>query len=1413
MHGTSPLPPVVLSGYGGLVTLAKPDSVPEGASPRTYDGDYEVGGWKTRAGLTNRYVFAEWVSIGPDPGGAAVDTPLPAGGVAWANPGNALLDTGVYATATMTTGPVASVIGWQGFVSGTTKTLVVYFYSDVSSYVGAGFDFSGLTGATWLNGRTLTATGIYGSNSAMQFDVTSIAPFTTNTGTIRDTGSASIAVSTDALDVTHFNFSVPATSAPRGFGLAIIAYASEAATLNVQMLAGGVPRGTAETLPLNVGSPTTLTLGGIADLFGGAWTYSDLNNTEFGIRITANGPAGAVIYVGYSTLQIYLLPAAANFQYVTTFVAQDGSVRNIAIDASGNFWYEDLTNEPGVLHLATEGLATNALITAINGPDVEYVTFCDGKSGSDMPLQYTQKWIDRITQVGPGAAPTFTPQQSTTDTYAISTITQPPQKSDPEDPGHFQTLQWSAGPQSTAPGNVVTVFYGEQHGGGGSLVNQDTALVAAFNSGNAVYVYMSAMPAPFVNGTYLVTSVGGAVPPGGEGFRWFFTYQATSQLYKQYGGPDDATGYYQQTLATMTTAVPVPGLVVGNQVTITGTSETGYNNLWPISQALNSSQMVITETSVTSGIATYTYALSGGSTAAPVAGQLVTITGTTNANGALNQTNVTIATATGGTSGSFTVAVSAPNAVTVAEVGQAITAGTIFTFDPGANVVGTATNPIYGSATGGSLTFGGPAGQFIGAGTRQGTVIFITRNGYYTAPAPPVTFTLPSNTDAIAVNQIPIGPPDVVARAILLTEAGQNGVPGANFFTLPTPVQYIVEGVTYTTTSLFINDNVTTTATLFFTDSVLLNGLACDTYGYNLFNQIEIGDAGWVISYATRNFYGLCRNKVQNFNNLSFDGGYLPAGALLPLGWTTTDAYGTLIVSAKFGNAYYIKNTSADTLAVAGLISQTAYQDAYNIPILNANTAYSVRVSAAIPSGNRNGNLVVSLTADGITYGSFTLPFSQMTSNYETYTGTLLVNELPTIPTALTLNVSATGMGAGADVEIDRVEPFPTAIPVLGTTVYGSYAGLPEQVDAVTGQVGFSSENQQPVNGAMVLYDTFYGLKGWGGTTPGSSLYSLQKDSNLEPAQWDEPEVAQRSGGSCGPLAFDLGEQWFVGASRAGIYLFVGGQPGKINQEIYQVWDAINWKAASTIWVKVDITHRRLYIGVPMPTPNFWLPNAPVNAAPTSPNVILMCNFQGLDSGQELKSEPQMHTTMFGTLNAIDMRRKWSLWQIPAPYANFCAGINDEEFQICNGSGNSKIYTLDEDAETDDGLTIDSLYTTAGLVELSKRAQAQGAGGYRMRWGHMVASMESYGNVQVKLYPNRLLGPGDPTEGYNAWQIPGGITPGKPAFNDAEANLNFAATRTYIEFRENDGHGFTVSNLALEAKQDPWNAVRGRTGV
>jgi len=1175
-------------------------------------------------------------------------------------------------------------------------------------------------------------------------------------------------------------------------------------------------------------TPGTITIGSVTTQWGTLITAAIANGVGFGVQLSAvsGGFPLATVFLNSAALTLGLNTGTANFQWIETFVAQNGDVKNLSLDADGNFYVEDVTNAPGVQTLISEGITAGSYAVGVNGPDVEYMALTNLSTGSDQPLQYTPNWIDRITQVGPGAAPVFTPIQATENTYNIGTITQPPQKSDPGDPGHFQTLQWSAGPSSTAPGNVITVFYAVSLN-----YPEDLVLSTAFNSGQPVYVYMSSLPSPFVDGTYLVTSIGNLIPPGGSYYRWYFTYQVSSSQYTQIGGPDTATGYYQQTLATMTMDEAVPGLVVGNQVTISGASLSGWDAEWPISQTPDSSQMAITGTQVTASVATYNYALSGGSTAAPIAGQLVTVTGTTNANGALNVTNATIATATGGSTGSFTVGVSVVTAAFAPEDGQAVTAGTIFCFDPGVTTLGTTNNPIFGNSTGGSLTFVAATAQLIATGTKQGSVFFITRNGYYTAPAYPVTFAVPENTTALTASQIPIGPPNVVARGIILTESGQNGVPGANFFTIPVPVTYIVGNVSYTATALIINDNTSTSATFTFTDSVLLDALAVDVYAYNLFNQIEIGDPGWIAAYGTRNFYGLCKNKVQNFNNLSFDGGYLPGGVLVPLGWSTPDIYGSLIVSPKFGNSYYIENTSGSTLTVAGLIQQSAYQDQYLEPIIEPNTAYSVWVTAAIPSGNTVGNLVISLVANGIVYGSYTLPFASMATSYAIYEGTLLINKLATVPANLQLVVEGTGLGAGADVAIDRVDPFPTAIPIRATTAFGSYAGLPEQVDSVTGEVVFSSENQQPVNGAIVMYDTLYGLKGWGGNAPGSSLYSLQASSNLEPAQWQEPEVAQKSGGAIGPLAFDLGEQWFLGASRAGLYLFEGGQPGKIMQEIYQVWDAINWEAGNTIWVKVDIVHRRIYVGVPLPTPNFWLPNAPLNAVPTSPNVILMCNYQGLDSGQALKTEPQMHTTMFGTLNAIDMRRKWSIWQIPSPYGNIVQGTADEEFYICNGRGNGLIYQLDPTAINDNGLTIDSLYTTAGLPEMSKRTQMQGIGNSRVRFGYMSAAIKSAGNVGVTLYPNTLVGPsvgivhhGDlvpryvvlqpDTTGYNTWSMPGGLTPGLNGFNDAEASLNFAATRTFIEFRENDGSTITsLSNVLLKANKDHWNEFRGRTGV
>ncbi len=1305
MHGTGAGSPVILSSLGGLITLADPNSVPEGASPRTHDGDYLVGSWQSRAGLTNVYQTVS-AQVGPN-------VPSVATSATWANPNNILAQDGVYTTQN----PV-----------------------NVSN----------------------------------------------------------------AIDATGFIFNVPSTTQISGALVTVRGYSDVPANLSVQLLVGGSPYGAAKVISLPQ-SAGTISLGSLGDLWSGFLNSTNVNGLSFGVRFSAvsSGFDLATVYLDSCTITLGVNTGTSNFNFIQTFTAQDGSVKNFALDANGSLYIEDVTNSPGTLSLIMTGIAQNSYCVALNGPDVMYLSFSDLISGSDVPRQWTKNWIDRITQVGPAASPVFTPQIATGNTFAISTITQP----SPNTWSAIYFLQ-SSGTGSTTAGNVVTVYYSDS-----TVSSFDPDLVNAFNSGNPVYMWVTFANLPQSQGPYVVqvTSVGKASPPGQPRQFYYFTYQLTSVAFTYFKGstaPHNYTVNYQRSVATMTTAVAVPGLTVGNSITITGASVANYNSTWVITQALNSASMVITGTSVTGGVASFNYSLSGGSTAPPVAGQLITITGTTNANGKLNLVNASIDTSTGGTSGTFTILVSLPDATSVPESGLATTAGTQFAFDPGIQFLGTTTNPIYGNSTGGMLTFGGISGQFIGTGTRKGTVFFITRNGYYTAPAPPVVFTCPLNTTSILASNIPIGPPNVIARGIAFTEAGQNGVPGANFFNIPDPVTYIVNNVSYTATSLIIRDNVTTQTSFFFTDPILLSSRAIDIYGYNLFSQIEIGDPAWIVKYSDRNFYGLCRNKIQNFNNLSFDGGYLPASVLTPLGWTTPDAYGSLRVSAGFGNSYYIQNTSIGTLSEAGKISQTAFQDAYQTAIINANTTYSIRITARIPSGNINGNLLVTLTNATAVLGSFTIPFSSLKSNFTTVIGTLLTTKLATVPSSMMLNVSATNIGAGADIEIDRMELYPTDIPVLTTTVYASYAGLPEQVDAITGMVIFASENQQPINGAVVMYDTLYALKGWSGTNPGASMYSLQSSANLEPAQWEEPEVAQKSG-AVGILAYDFGEQWIVMANRNGLYLFEGGQPGKISHEIFQVWDAINWNAARTIWVRNDVVHRRLFIGVPMATPNFWLPDTPVNANPQSPNVILMCNYQGLDSGAMLKSEPQMHTTMFGTLNSVDMRRKWSIWQIPSPYMNIVGEQDDQHIYICNGRGNSKIYLLDDSAETDDGITIDSRYTTAGLVELTKRTQSPGLGSFRIRWGYIVAALESHGTINLRLLPNRLLGPSDPTAGYNAWTVPGGFSPGNPSMNDSESSLNFVATRTYLEFRENDGHRFSLNNIVVHGKKDTWNAVRG----
>jgi hypothetical protein len=1017
---------------------------------------------------------------------------------------------------------------------------------------------------------------------------------------------------------------------------------------------------------------------------------------------------------------------------------------------------------------------------------------------------------------------TATPQTS----YPISTITQPA-PGFPGQVGHFDGIEQSSGVGSNSPGNVITIYTADANAG--HFPGGDPVLTAAFNSGQPVYVFISDMipEYAFCNGTQLVTGIGLATPnfAGASAQRWYLTFNVSTVAFSNFGGSVAAiTGQYQITAATITTSEPVPGISIGSQVTISGTSVSNYNSTFTITQTPNSGSLEITQTQITAGSNTATYSYNVTSGANPTAGQLITITDTLNGAGNLNGVDLVISSVSGGTSGTFTIAglPTATSSLTVPEQGQGTTAGSQFVFDPGVATLGTDNDPIFGNSTGGGLVFIINENTLIGPGTRQGTVFFITRNGFWTAPAPPVTFNVPENTQAILATQIPIGPPNVIARAIVFTEGGANGVPGASFYTIPAPVTFIVQGVTFTASSLFINDNTTTTATFSFPDATLLAATEVDIQGGNLFNLEELPDAAWNLQYAGRTVWGRVRNQIQNFINLSFDGGYLasPSGNLSPLGWTLSpsDGLGILLVSPVFGNSYYINNTvgTSTSSATFDLIYQSAFQDINLVPILQNQVGYSVRVTCRSPSSGRGGALVVDLTPKtstgfGATLGEFVIPLASMTSTMQTFEGTILDSGL-NIPSNLQFRVFGFELPQGTDVEIDRIMIFPTEAPTNLTGLTISYGqdesggdSDPESFDQVTGIIDTQTVNAQPANGGFQLRGLLYIVKE-------SSLGFLKDTPNQEPANWTPFEEVSNVAGACGIHAYTIdkhkGAEWASMACQNGWYLFNGGAPTPIQIEIQDLWNSINWDAAEGISICNDIPNQKMYAAIPLPTPNPWMNDATVNSSPTTPNVILALDYKGMGTIDDLMNGMSMHMTMMGKLAVHDIRRKWSLWTIPTPYIGL---VKRSELRtivmFCNGINSSKIYQLDPTVRGfDDGVPFTSSYCTYGFIDASKQDSLPMFGQFnkRYRFFDLLASGEiTTGgfNANLEFFQNTLDAP-------YPYVVPGGIELNDPAANNIQGPLDEYAQRLFVEISMTDGW-FKMSRLTLSGAADSWAAIRG----
>src|SRR6185369_17043678 len=114
-------------------------------------------------------------------------------------------------------------------------------------------------------------------------------------------------------------------------------------------------------------------------------------------------------------------------------------------------------------------------------------------------------------------------------------------------------------------------------------------------------------------------------------------------------------------------------------------------------------------------------------------------------------------------------------------------------------------------------------------GKHQMQVLYLTRQGYTTRPSPPVKF-IANGDQYLDVSNIPIGPPNVVARILAFT-----GADGSEFFYIPVPAQINGQVVS---TATQINDNTTTSVRLDFGDPTLFAGLDIGTIGNDLPSQV-----------------------------------------------------------------------------------------------------------------------------------------------------------------------------------------------------------------------------------------------------------------------------------------------------------------------------------------------------------------------------------------------------------------------------------------------------------------------------------------------------------------------------------------------------------------------------------------------
>jgi len=976
-----------------------------------------------------------------------------------------------------------------------------------------------------------------------------------------------------------------------------------------------------------------------------------------------------------------------------SFVDPKGNIKNLFFDSNGELWVEDVTNSPGTytpLYASTPG----SYMQSITEFGREYIAISDGLHGADIPLMYDGIFLDRYTQDAPGAPPTITnlviPGQplavNASASYTVTTVKL----------NGTNALEVDVVPVVPAnvlvPGTVITIA-------GNSLYNVTGTVLSVQRDFSGI---VSAIFITYT-GSNLGTGTGGT---------------ATSPTYSL---------LRSNNIVSARTLNP-HGLQVGYQVRISDTTAaTVTGATWVINNAN------------LPGIATIT--LPGTALNGISAGETVSLAQDTGLTPWLSTSNDDLNVFT-------VVAAPAPNQFQIQISAQSGTAGTL--------KVSYAWNGIFyvtSIPTGNSFTYQqrGPNDVYSGTGNEfpqgqaapgkhQMQVAFLRRQGGLTAPSPPIVFE--ANGDSyLSISNIPIGTSaDIIGRVLLFTGAG-----GSLFYYIPVPA--IIEGLIISTGTV-INDNTTTSAILDFSDNTLFAAIACSIPGNNLAAQIVVDGSLGFASYASRLITYGQRNRVQNLQNMGFEGGLLSlSNPGYPLGWVS-DGRGSVLAQGaggvKPGSGWSILSGTTST------IQQSAFQDGYGAPILNGNTLYKVRLFLSRSSNTNNSFATITYNIQSPSLGILATAVisTRLTRTGAWFEATFSAMTPLSIPSDAVLSMTFQWPGAGGErAVLDEQSLIFSDNPYTDTIEYGSYINNPEGLDGLTGVFGPANDTHKIMNNGIIRGNLYMLTR-----DPSGNLHETSDNGTTEPSGWTINDVAS----DCGSLsAFCLttsqaddntssgGEEWFAWASEAGARLFGGDQPWKISQEIQPNWRSrgtavqVNMAAATTIWAINDPVDRVIYFGVPRGTA-------------TAPNTIYTVDYKELDTAYAIANGDPMRP-YGGQIVTSDLVRKWSPWmrsfngaariyRTPGQLTLTFFNGNGQTPGLAAGFGN--IYRLNPLLSTDDDYgQINSYYVTASLPSRSQEIQLQLGPGIKMLT-YLTGSLSGIGNIIITPLRNTLT---------NAW--------------------------------------------------------------